>query len=106
MQHPHKHTCNICVKHMQHPNKHTYNVSLKKQIKHLEQTFLTYVYSHYNICNIPIYFCNILIKHLYHISETFEKYACNMRWLGGFNSPVYTPKRMRRPHIPADRRGG
>jgi hypothetical protein len=68
---------------MQHPNKHTYNVSLKKQMKHLEQTFSTYVYSHYNIYNIPIYFCNILMKHLYHISETFEKYVCNIRWSGG-----------------------
>jgi hypothetical protein len=37
--------------------------------------------AHSKMCNIPIYFCNILIKHLQHISktsETFKMYACNM----------------------------
>jgi hypothetical protein len=55
----------------------------KKQIKHLEQTLTTYVYSHCNICNIPIYFCNIHIKQLQHTSETsetFKTYACNLRF--------------------------
>jgi hypothetical protein len=37
------------------------------------------MYNHCNICNILIYFCNIRVKHLY-ISETFETYACNMRF--------------------------
>jgi hypothetical protein len=53
--------CNIkintlatCVKHMQHLYKLTYNIHLKKQIKHLEQTLATYVYSYCNICNISI----------------------------------------------------
>ena len=41
-------------------------------MKHWEQTFATYVYKHYDICNIPIYFCNIHTKHLQHISETSE----------------------------------
>jgi hypothetical protein len=36
----------------------TYNIRLE-QTKHLEHTLKTYMYSHYNICNIPIYFCNI-----------------------------------------------
>jgi hypothetical protein len=42
----------------------------------------TYVYSHSNICNIPIYFCNIHMKHLQHTyetPETLETYACNTR---------------------------
>jgi hypothetical protein len=38
-------------------------------MKHLKQTLSTYVYSHCNICNILIYFCNIYMKHL-HTSET------------------------------------
>jgi hypothetical protein len=37
------------------------------------------VYSHCNICNIPIYFYNIHIKHLQHISKTPETYAYYMR---------------------------
>ena len=36
-------TCNICL----------------EQMKYLEHTLETYVYSHYNMCNIPIYFRNI-----------------------------------------------
>jgi hypothetical protein len=50
-------------------------------MKHLELSFVTYVYSHYNLCNIPIYFCNIHMKHLQHAyetPETLETYACNM----------------------------
>ena len=61
---------------MQHPDKHTYKLCLKKQMKHLEQTFATYVYSHCNICNILIYFCNIHmntcnipLKHLKHLKH-------------------------------------
>jgi hypothetical protein len=41
-------------------------------MKHLEHTFETYVYSHCNMYNIPIYFRNIDIKHLQHTSETSE----------------------------------
>jgi hypothetical protein len=33
---------------------------------------------HCNICNIPIHFCNIHLKHLQHTSETHETYAYNM----------------------------
>jgi hypothetical protein len=32
----------------------------KKQMKHLEQMLATYVYNQYNMCNIPIYFCNTI----------------------------------------------
>jgi hypothetical protein len=52
-------------------------------MKHLEQTLATYVYSHCNICNIPIYFYNIHMKHLQHTSEsskTLETYTWNMRF--------------------------
>jgi hypothetical protein len=55
---------------------------LKKQMKHWEQKLATYVYNHCNICNIPIYFYNIRIKHLQHTSETsgiLETYTYNMR---------------------------
>ena len=41
------------------------------------------MYNHYNICNIPIYFCNINLKHLQHtseISETLETDSCSMRF--------------------------
>jgi hypothetical protein len=41
-------------------------------MKYLEQMFATYVYSHCNICNIQIYFCNIHMKHLQHTSETLK----------------------------------
>jgi hypothetical protein len=50
-------------------------------MKHLEQMLATYMYSHYNICNILIYFFSIHIKHLQHTSEiveTLKIYACNM----------------------------
>jgi hypothetical protein len=50
-------------------------------MKHLKQTLAAYVYSHCNICNIPIYFYNIYMKHLQHTSETsatIETYVCNM----------------------------
>jgi hypothetical protein len=47
-------------------------------MKHWKQTFATYVYNHCNICNIPIYFCNIHLKHLQHTSKTFKTYAYNM----------------------------
>ena len=57
---------------MQHPNKHTCNIRLKKEMKHWEQTFITYVYNHCNIYNITIYFCNIHMKYLQHTFETCE----------------------------------
>jgi hypothetical protein len=53
-------------------------------MKHLEYILEIYLYSHCNICNILIYFCNIDIKHLQHTSETFETletYVCNMHFL-------------------------
>jgi hypothetical protein len=60
----------------------TCNISLE-QMKHLEHTLETYVYSYYNMCNIPIYFCNIDIQHLQHTLETskiLETYYCSMRF--------------------------
>jgi hypothetical protein len=47
-------------------------------MKYLKQTLATYMYSHCNIYNIPIYFCNIHMKHLQHTprtSKTLETYA-------------------------------
>jgi hypothetical protein len=38
-------------------------------MKHLDHTLETYVYSHCNMCNISIYFCNINIKHLQHLKH-------------------------------------
>jgi hypothetical protein len=35
------------------------------------------------MCNIPIYFCNIQMKHMQHPNETFETlqtYTCNIRF--------------------------
>ena len=46
-------------------------------MKYLEHTLATYVYSHSNMCNIPIYFCNIQMKYMQYLDET---YACNMRF--------------------------
>jgi hypothetical protein len=65
---------------MQHLDKNTCSIRPKTQMKHWEQTFMTYLY---NYCNIPIYFCNIHLNHLQHISETpetLETYARNMRF--------------------------
>jgi hypothetical protein len=47
-------------------------------MKYLEYTLETYDYSHCNMCNIPIYFCNTNIEHLQHTSEILETYVCNM----------------------------
>jgi hypothetical protein len=59
---------NICTIHLE-------------QIKHLEDTLeKSYVYGHYKMCNILIYFCNIDIQHLQHTSETLKTYSCNMRF--------------------------
>jgi hypothetical protein len=47
-------------------------------MKQWEQTFATYLFNYYNICNILIYIYNIHTKHLQYTSKTSEKYACNM----------------------------
>jgi hypothetical protein len=60
---------------MQYPNKHTCNIHLEKIDETMEQKLETYVYNHCNICNIPIHFCNIHMKHLqptYKTSETLN----------------------------------
>jgi hypothetical protein len=41
----------------------------------MKHSLETYVYSHYNMCNIPIYFCNIDLQHLQHTSKTLETIA-------------------------------
>jgi hypothetical protein len=68
-------------KHMQHLNETLVNIRLENEMKYSEHTLETYVYSHYNMCIISIYFCNIKMKHLQHTnktSETFETYSCNV----------------------------
>jgi hypothetical protein len=66
---PHAHACGnrlrlrMLMKHLQYES--TFCNIYLKQIKHLEHTLATYVYSHYNICNIQI-------KHLQPTSEVDE----------------------------------
>jgi hypothetical protein len=88
MQHPDETLANICIKHLKTLKTYAYNMhvyatsrstfatSRQKHLQHssrtyetLENTLETYVYSHYNMCNIPIYFCNIDIQQLQHTSE-------------------------------------
>ena len=57
---------------MQHPDKTLANIRRENEMKHLEHKLETYMYSHCNTCNIPIYFCNIKMKHLQHLDETSE----------------------------------
>jgi hypothetical protein len=59
-------------------NKHTCNINLKKIDETLRTEACNIRVQHCNICIIPIYFCNIHIKHLQHAYETLETYACNM----------------------------
>jgi hypothetical protein len=55
---------------MQCPNETLANICLENEMKHLEHKLKTYVYSHCNMCNIRIYFCNIEMKHLKHLKHT------------------------------------
>jgi hypothetical protein len=74
---------------MQYRDKHNYNIRLEKHIKHWEYKLTTYVYNHFNICKIPIYFYNIHMKHLQHTyktSETLETYAWNIRFSSFFRT--------------------
>ena len=59
-------------KHMQHTDETLANIRLENEMKHLEHTLKTYVYSHHNMCNILIYFCNIKMIHLQYPDETSE----------------------------------
>jgi hypothetical protein len=66
-------------------------------MKHLESILETYVYSHCNICNILIYFCNIDEKHLQHTSktsETLETYTCNICFPAQYYFAVWTKWRL------------
>jgi hypothetical protein len=74
------------LKHMSKTLAKTYATSRQNTCKHmsgktnetLEHTLEHIVYSHCNMCNIPIYFYNIKMKHLQHpdkTSETLETYA-------------------------------
>ena len=84
---------------MQHLDEIRANIHLANEMKHLEHTLETYMYSHFNMCNVPIYFCNIKMKHLQHIdetSETLETYSCNMgfAWTNGGTSVRMSTRRM------------
>jgi hypothetical protein len=61
LQHTDENTCNICV----------------IQMKILEHILETNMYSHCNVYNIPVYFCNTDTKHLQYTSKTSEIYVCN-----------------------------
>ena len=85
LKHLQKHLKTV-VKHMQHPNKTHLQHTSEKTYETLEHKLATYVYNHCDICNIPIYFCNIHIKYLQHAYETPETlkhtlatHACNIR---------------------------
>ena len=70
----------------------TCNIRLK-QMKHFEPILETYVHRHCNMCNIPIYFCNIDVKHLQHTletSETLKTYVCNMRFPAQYHLAAWT----------------
>jgi hypothetical protein len=73
-------------------------------MKHLEHTLETYVYSHYNMCNISSYFCNIDIQHLQRTSKTsktLETYYCNMRFQRNIHL-LLGRMEARRPELDAD----
>jgi hypothetical protein len=50
-----------------------YNIRLK-QMKRLEHTLATYVYGHFNICNIQMKH----LQHTFETTETFETYTYNI----------------------------
>jgi hypothetical protein len=65
-------------------------------MKYLEHILETYVYSHYNLCTIPIYFynrccntCNIPLKHLKHLNILLQHVVstllllCDATHIGG-----------------------
>jgi len=56
------------------------NICLENEVKHLKHTLETYVHRHSNMCNIPIYFCNIQIKHLKHLKHTLATCAFSKTW--------------------------
>jgi hypothetical protein len=52
-----------------------------KQLKHLENTLATYVYNHYNICNIQIKtYATSKMKHMKHTLETHTVARSSMQW--------------------------
>jgi len=67
-----------CNMHVYGTSRSTFATSRKKHLQHTSRTdeiFGTYVYTHYNMCNILIYFFIMDIQHLQHTSET---YSCNI----------------------------
>jgi hypothetical protein len=68
---------------MQYLDETLANIHLKNEMKHFEHKLETYVYSHCNMCNISIYFCNIKMKHtcnihmkhLKHLKHTLATWA-------------------------------
>jgi hypothetical protein len=97
-----KNTWKAIGKHMQHPDKTlaTYVWNIRNiQIN----TLATYVYSYCNICNIPIYFCNIHTKHLQHTFKTSETLMRLQHALvRGTSTAQRTPRHRRRPPPPAN----
>jgi hypothetical protein len=49
-----------------------------------------YVYSHYNMCSISIYFCNIRIKHLKQLKHLKHKIATCLKMPKNTALPVAT----------------
>ena len=54
-----------------------------KQLKHLENTLATYVYSHRNICNIQM-------KQLQHLENTLATYVCSHCNICNIQNETYT----------------
>jgi hypothetical protein len=71
------------VKHIQHPDQNTCKYTSETEMKHFEQSLATFSWNTCNICNIPIYFCNIHMKHLQHTSETSKTHESNISMLLG-----------------------
>jgi hypothetical protein len=82
-------------KHLQHSDKHLQYTS-EKQMKHFEQTLATFVYSYCNMCNILIYFYNIYMQHLQHISKALKYMlaTCASSCRGVFDQPRETMSKL------------
>jgi hypothetical protein len=84
---------------MQHSDKNTYcNIRLKTFFQNACNITLKTLAKIYNMCIIPIYFCNIYSKQLQHTSETsetLETYICNIgkgkAGAGQFRASMWDP---------------
>jgi hypothetical protein len=67
-------------------------------MKHWRQMLAIKMYNHCNICNIPIYTCNIRMKHMQHTSKTsktFKISACSMHSIPMRSPPSSASRRSR-----------